>query len=524
MPMPWEEYGGTASAPAPAPWEEYAAKKPATVSETMDSLRDAGMGSLNAYKPTDSIAGALRGAGSIGATAMRLFESGQDNAARREKMDDALRQFGANPDSSQFQAAKIGTEVAGTSGVGGLAANGLRLIPGAAKALPTLLPAIESGGMAANGAKGGYGMATRMAGGGVNGALTAGLVDPKDAGTGMAFGSMFPPSVKAAGGLGSALGKSFSSKPINPTLQQTARESVEAGYVIPPNMVAPSLKSQVLESVSGKQATQQIASTKNNEVTERLVRESLGLAPDVALSKSTLEGLRKTAGRAYSEVSALSPSAAADLEALKQARNDSQGWFKAYNRSASPADLAQAKQYGNTANTLETALESHAKAAGRPELIPALRDARKEIAKTYTVERALNDASGTIDARVLGRMYEKGVPLSGGLETAGKFASAFPTISKSTQQMGSPASHNLKSFASLATGAGGFAAAGPAGMAAAAIPFIAPPMARSLMFSGPSQRAMVAPPAAPGGLLSDSIEAMLPYAYRSNGLLATSGQ
>jgi hypothetical protein len=489
----------------------------------LQEARDAGMSSIEGYKPTDTIAGAVRGSGSIGATLLRPFESASDNQQRRAGMDSALSTLGADPTSSQFQASKLGAELAGTSGMGGLLAKGLQLIPGAAKALPTLLPAIESGGMSANGATGLYGMLNRIAGGAVTGAATAGAAEPQNTKEGMLFGAALPPVVKVAGAVGNAIGGFFNGKPINPTLQQTARESVDAGYVIPPNMVKPGLGSQVVESISGKQATQQVASLKNNEVTEKIVKESLGLPQDAQLTQSTLEGLRKTAGKAYAEVSSLSPQASADLEALKIARNESEAWFKAYNRSASPVDLAKAKQLRSDAEALEHALEAHAQAANKPELIPALRNARKEIAKTYTVGRAINDASGTVDARVIGRMYEKGMPLSDGLEVAGKFASAFPTISKSTQQVGSPAAHNLKSFGSLLLGSGGYAAMGPAGAAAAAVPFIAPPLARSIMFSGPMQRSMVAQPSGPG-ILSQSIDELLPLAYRNGGLLATSGR
>jgi hypothetical protein len=122
-----------------------------------------------------------------------------------------------------------------------------------------------------------------------------------------------------------------------------------------------------------------------------------------------------------------------------------------------------------------------------------LQDARKQIAKTYTVGRALNDATGTVDARVLGRMSEKGMPLSDGLDVAGRFASAFPTIAKSPQQVGSPAAHNLKSIASMAFGGAGFLGGGPLGVTAAALPFVAPPMARSIMFSRAAQQGLLNP-------------------------------
>jgi hypothetical protein len=471
-------------------------------------IRGDGYNAAMNYSPTDTFAGAIRGAGSIGATLIRPFESGAENDARRLAMDDALRSMGANPDSAQYKTAKLGGEIAGTSGIGGGAAALLSKIPGAAAALPTLLPALKTGGMSAGGATGLYGLLNRVAGGAVSGGLTAGAIDPKDAETGMMIGAASPAVIQAVGKAGQAIGARSASafedakNAFNRRgqINDTIRQSVDAGYKIPPNMVKPSLKNQVIESISGKQATQQIVSLKNSEITDGLVRKALGIADDAPLSAGTLENLRKTAGKAYAEVSSLSPQAANDLEALKVARNEAQGWFKAYNRSARPDDLKLAKEARTLSDSLETALEQHAASAGKPELIPALRDARKQIAKTYTVGRALNDAAGSVDAKVLGRMHEKGLPLSDGLDVAGRFASAFPSIAKTAQQSGSPASHNLKSMASLMMGSGGAGAgiamgggllSAPLAAGAAAIPFVAPAAARSIMFRKGAQRGLV---------------------------------
>jgi hypothetical protein len=475
-----------------------------------DALGGVSQAALNA------LGGFLRGAGSIGATAARPFESGQENDQRRARIDENMQAVGAQPDSWMYRGGKLGGEIAGTAGVGGALANGVRAaLPavqtlGGVNAINGIARGLESGGFRVGSLAGTpAGVATRLGTGGVVGGVSAGMVNPDEAGFGAAVGAAFPGVAQVMGKAGDVASSAFgrSMQPNQRTLD-TARQSMDAGYVIPPNMLQPGFANQVIESISGKQATQQIASTRNNAVTERLVRDALGIAPDVQLTQGTLDSLRKTAGKAYAEVSSLSPQAAADLEALKTARNESQGWFKAYNRSARPDDLAQAKQFRAEAETLETALEAHAAAAGKKELIPALRDARKEIAKTYTVGRALNDASGTVDARVLGRMSEKGLPLSDGLEIAGQFASAFPTVAKSPQQIGSPAAHNLKSIASMAFGGGGYGLLGPAGVAAATLPFVAPPIARAAMFSKGAQRGLLEASypfldeAAPMGLLT----------------------
>lgn len=479
--------------------------------------------------------GLVRGAGSIGATLLAPVDMARDaldgkglslesNRQRRADMDGGLKELGANPNSLAYKASKLGGEVAGTAGVGGVLAKGVqglantRYASGMEPIFEGVAQGLNTGGFRVGQLAGtGAALPARIATGAATGGTAAGLANPQEAGMGALVGGVLPGAI-AAGGRGfEALGTITRGRQAAPPSQMldTARDAIGAGYVIPPNMVQPSFANQVIESVAGKQATQQLASTRNTAVTEKLVRESLGIAPDVPLSQGTLESLRKTAGKAYAEVSSLGPQAAADLEALKVARNEATGWFNAYNRSARPDDLAKAKNARALAIQLDTALEQHAAAANRPELIPALRDARREIAKTYTVGRALNDAAGTVDARVLGRMHEKGLPLSGGLDVAGRFASAFPTVAKSPQQIGSPGSHNLRSIAAMFAGGGGYGLAGPAGVALGALPFIAPPVARSLMFRDAAQRGLLASPAVdePMGLLSQG-------AYRAFPLLS----
>ena len=83
------------------------------------NIRGEGYDKAMNYSPADTFAGALRGAGSIGATLLRPFESAPENATRRTSMDEALQGLGADPSSSQYKTAKLGTEMAGTWGIGG---------------------------------------------------------------------------------------------------------------------------------------------------------------------------------------------------------------------------------------------------------------------------------------------------------------------------------------------------------------------------------------------------------------------
>jgi len=275
----------------------------------------------------------------------------------------------------------------------------------------------------------------------------------------------------------------------------TLKEAQSAGYTVPRSLYNPSFTSNRLESLAGKAATKQQSAAMNQDITNSLAKKALGVADDTPLSITTLENIRKTASKPYQEIAAMSPQAKIDLEDLKQARNDAQGWFNAYNRSASPADLTKAKEFRGIADGLEKSLETHALQANRPDLLPSLANSRKQIAMTYTVQRALNDATGDVSAPVIGRLFEKGKPLSGGLETIGKFRSAFPQVSQAGAKIPAPGVSKSEALAGALLGTGGAAITGnPIGATAALLPLASHP-ARYLALSKALQKA---PSYAPG--------------------------
>jgi hypothetical protein len=188
---PFAKYAAGARPAARMPEIEVTAP-PGEVKTTIGE--DISQGALNL------LGGALRGAGSIGATLIRPFESAEENRARRQQMTDALRQFGVQPESMIYGAGQIGTEIAGTLPIGGLLARGLMAAPGAAAVAPTLRPlatALETGGFR------GGGLLTRAAGGATTGATGTLAVSPETAevatgaGVSAAVGLTAPAALKA---------------------------------------------------------------------------------------------------------------------------------------------------------------------------------------------------------------------------------------------------------------------------------------------------------------------------------------
>lgn len=135
----------------------------------------------------DIAAGAIRGAGSIGATAFRPFESAEENEARREAMTAALQDItAAKPESLAFKTGKIGGEIAGTAGLGGSAANALARIPGATSVMPNFINALRTGGFGAEK------IIPSVAAGATVGAGTSAMINPADTETGAAIGGALP--------------------------------------------------------------------------------------------------------------------------------------------------------------------------------------------------------------------------------------------------------------------------------------------------------------------------------------------
>jgi len=464
----------------------------------------------------DLAAGAVRGAGSIGATllapidaAARAMNGGQPVSIngydivgqnRRAGMDAGLASLGADTNSLAFGAGKLGGEIAGTAGAGGAAANLLGRVPAIAAAAPNALQALATGGMS------GGNMLTRTAGGALNGALTAGMVDPSQAGTGAAVGGALPGALKVAGAVGQKVGSVIRGPAQSADLTQAVQGARQAGYVIPPTQAKPSLANRALEGFSGKITTAQNASAKNQTVTNELASKALGLPPETKITTEVLDSLRAEAGKAYGAVSKLgkmdatgavlpvevkvqtginpllggktqSVDAAELVRAWKQANHDATAYYRSYGRTADPETLAKAKNNAAAAKQIDEFLSAQLDKMGRTDLGESLKAARVKIAKSYSVEDALNATSGNVDARRLAKQLDKKKPLSGELKQAAEFAARFPKAAQAVEGMGSLPQTSPLDFALGATLSG--VTANPLGLASV----LARPGARALSLS-----------------------------------------
>lgn len=481
------------------------------------------------------VAGLVRGAGSIGATLLAPVDAaaravGIQNdyigrTDRREAMTGALGDMGADTDSLAFKGGKLAAEVAGTAGVGGGIANAVtRVAPRVAAAAPNLLTAIRTSGMTAGPGGGAGNLLTRAAGGAVTGGVSAGLLNSDDTGTGALIGGAAPVVMKGLGMARRKAGAVLRGPAPDADTINAVNQARSAGYVIPPTQARPSLGNRLLEGMAGKITTAQNASARNQGVTNEAAAKALGLAPGTKITPAELQTIRQQAGQAYSNIGATGvitpgasyaqaldkiaqpfkltagafpnakPSPVLDLveslrspafasasavEKIKQLRSAADDAFRTGN-----TDVGRAARAGAAA--LEDAVEDHLKTIGKPALLQEFRDARQLIAKTYSVEKALNPATGTVDAKNLAAQLKKGKPLSGELRSAAEFAARFPRAAQPVEGMGSlPQTSPLDWGLAASVGA---ATQNPLSL----LMLGARPAARALTLSGPVQNRLTA--------------------------------
>jgi len=321
-------------------------------------------------------------------------------------------------------------------------------------------------------------------------------------------GLAVPAGVKIAGALRKDPAELAREALVNATKDTSTEEALKAGYTIPRSMYNASFLTDRLESLAGKAATKQQAGAENQKLTNDLARKYLGLPEDAPLGPDVLEQLRTTAAAPYREVAALpsvqvptsqsailgskqTRSGAEILDELKTTRDVSRAsWKSVNNGTASDANetIKVAKSADAKISKLETELEDLAKINNNPDLVKRLNQARQDIAKVHTIDKAMNDATGEVNAQALSNLQNKGVPLTGEAKQIADFANAYPALSRPGAKIPAAGVSKSEALASLILGGIGHSATGNVmGTLLAALPLLSHP-ARSLALSKTLQK------------------------------------
>lgn len=157
--------------------------------------------------------GAVRGASRIGNTVVGTVMGDRDE---RNKSIESFFQENADPESLAFKVGDVGTQVAGTAGIGGALGKGVMAVSQSPKAMavadaltsygigrPAVIAGPPTAAAAAKGAMSAspeaLGLIGRSAAGTVAGGATAAAVDPESWKSGAVIGGVLPPTLAAGG-------------------------------------------------------------------------------------------------------------------------------------------------------------------------------------------------------------------------------------------------------------------------------------------------------------------------------------
>lgn len=290
-----------------------------------------------------------------------------------------------------------------------------------------------------------------------------------------------------AGRVMSRVAEKTSEQALNEMRDQSFRDVREFGIVVPPSEMGKG--SDTISSMAGKAATTQVAAKRNQFGWQKAVREELGLGREaLPISKSELKAIREESSAPYQKLQSVQAEAktqleeqlasiskssdphavemalnepatketletlailaAADVDALKEARKTMQRQREAF-FSGNPEAYEPWQAAKSQAEALENAIEKAASILPDKKLPGQLKEARKRIATTYSVEDTLNPGNGFVDPAKFGSQLLNGEPLSGNLEKIAKFQLAFRREAVEAGRVPAPGVGNLGSQLSM---------------------------------------------------------------------------
>ena len=305
--------------------------------------------------------------------------------------------------------------------------------------------------------------------------------------------------------------------------QLVAERAIAQGATLPPTQVNPSLVNRIIEGISGKQQTAQLASIKNQEVINAQARKTLGLAPDVQITPQVLQDYRNVKGQAYdalkannayytdkqfitdvnkrtSELQKLANTTDVSAElnvlnGLKQMSFDGDGLVEQMKRlrydgernlmSADPKNAALGKAQKFAAKQLEDLAERNLQKFNQPDVMSNFKQARQDIAKSYTIEKTLNAVTGDVSGAKLGQRAAEGKIVPTELQALANAAGAYPSAFQNVARIGS-----VPGFSPLDIGTAGVASAA-AGNPSVLLSAATRPTLRSVAVSPIFQRNML---------------------------------
>jgi hypothetical protein len=322
--------------------------------------------------------------------------------------------------------------------------------------------------------------------------------------------------------------------PANLTQKQLiAQRAMQQGATFVPSEVNPTILNNLLEAFSSKPQTKQLTSIKNAEIGNAAARKFLGVDPDTAITLPVLNKFREDKGQFYDalrsnktyytdqqflksisdkldDLNDLAPTnnVLAEINTLKglqQLNFNSKGFVEQMKRlkkdsgsnliSQEPANRNLGEIQRFAVNQMEDLAERNlTNIYKQPDVVKNFKQAREDIAKSYTLQKSLNLATGDVSLAELGQRAKRGKIVPAELQVLADAAAAYPNSFQNVARIGSAPGPNLTD---LAAGTVGAVSTGNAGALGA---IFGRPLGRNLITSPMYQRNLLpsTTPQAPG--------------------------
>jgi hypothetical protein len=275
-------------------------------------------------------------------------------------------------------------------------------------------------------------------------------------------------------------GKLTRQQELNAVRDTTLRAGLEEGYMATPGSVTPQGRNIIAERMAGKTNLEQLMSINNQDVTNKLARRAVNIDETAPLTSENMRGIRAAEyEKGYKPVERIGevpadvqyfvdlnnvklkytgpqksfPGAVPDevtklfdiystdkfnskdaVQAIRNLREDARANFRKNENATANAQL-------DIANALENQMERAIAATPTPNantLLEQFRLSRQRMAISHTIEDAIREGGGAVEAKKLARDLQSGKYLSGDLKTAAEFANVFPRVSKTAAEIGTP--------------------------------------------------------------------------------------
>jgi hypothetical protein len=297
----------------------------------------------------------------------------------------------------------------------------------------------------------------------------------------------------------------------NAVRDATLRAGLEEGYMTTPGGVTPQGRNILAERMAGKTNLEQLMSINNQDVTNKLARRAVGIDDTAPLTSENMRSIRKAEyEKGYAPVERLGevatdaqylddmnnvnlkytgpqksfPGAVPDevtkllktygvnkfdakdaVQASRHLREEAKANFR-------KGDTAVANAQADIAKALENQIERSLAGAPIPNantLLEQYRLSRQRMAISHTIEDAIREGGGAVEAKKLARDIQTGKYLSGDLKTAAEFSNVFPRVSRTASEIGTPAAGTMmgtpvSGFGGLVGGGLGYLAGDATGM------------------------------------------------------------